>query len=203
MDDAALLAAWRAGDRRAGQELFSRHYASVLNFFRNKVHEADDLVQLTFTTVLEQADRFREQSSFRTYLFALAHNVLRKHLRSLAGPRGRIDFGTVSIHDLGHSPSSVAADREIRRRLLAALQRLPIQQQALMELHYWEHLTVAELAGVFEVPSGTIKTRMRAARQRLAVLLAEHPSTALTTDETLIRLEQWAADVRRSFDPKS
>jgi DNA-directed RNA polymerase specialized sigma24 family protein len=80
--DQELLRAWRAGDREAGGTLFERHFAAIRRFFRNKVdHQVEDLVQRTFTACVEARDRFRGDSSFRTYLFAIAHNVLRDHIR--------------------------------------------------------------------------------------------------------------------------
>ena len=52
--DVELLAAWRGGDARAGEELFERHALSIAYFFRNKVSVGvEDFVQETFLALVE------------------------------------------------------------------------------------------------------------------------------------------------------
>lgn len=199
-DDFELLRAWRAGDRAAGKVLFHRHHGSVRRFFRNKVDEPLDLEQHTFLACLEAIDRFRGDASFRTFLFSIANNVLRKHYRALAGPRGKVELGTVSAEDLAPSPSRVVADAEEKRLLLRALRRLSIEQQTLIELHYWERLGVGELAELYGVPVGTIKTRMRASRKRLEALIAELAGSPALAESTITRLDDWARQLRAQVD---
>src|SRR4051794_32823011 len=81
LDDRALFEAWCDGDRAAGASLFDRHYEAIARFFRNKVDDASssDLVQSTFLACTEGRERFRGASSFRTYLFSIAHHLLQKH----------------------------------------------------------------------------------------------------------------------------
>lgn len=187
--DEELLRRWHSGDRCAGEALFERHYDAVSRFFRNKVDEPRDLVQRTFLACLENIEGFRRDASFRTFLFAIANNVLRKHFRARSGPRGKVDLGTVSAADLQPSPSRVVAETNEKRLLLRALRRLSVDQQVLLELHYWEHMKVAELAAVLDLPVGTVKTRMRAARRRLEELLAELTSSPGLLQSTVSELE--------------
>ena len=58
---------------------------------------------------LAQRDRFREESSFRTYLFAVAHNLLKEHLRRKRRAPEPLDLDLVSAVDLGASPLSLMA----------------------------------------------------------------------------------------------
>ncbi|MEX1363975.1 MAG: RNA polymerase sigma factor [Nannocystaceae bacterium] len=199
MKDAELLAAWHGGDRAAGEALFERHYDGVSRFFRNKVAEPADLVQRTFLACLENVDRFRGDASFRTFVFAIANNVLHKHFRMRGGPRGKVDLGTVSAEDLGDSPSRVLVDGEQKQLLLRALRRLSVEQQVLLELHYWEQLKVTELAEVLTLPVGTVKTRLRAARKRLEVLIGELASTPDLGPSTVSQLDVWARDLREHW----
>lgn len=196
-DDLQLLEAWRAGDRGAGEALFERHFNAVARFFRNKVdHGIDDLIQRTFLGCVESKDRFRGDASFRTFLFAVAHNVLGKHYRSRRRHGDRIDFGVTSVHDLSPSPSVVVARQHEHRVLLQALRRIPIEHQIVLELYYWEKLSASEVAGVLDIPEGTARTRIRRAKQ-----LLEQAMTALVSDKdllhsTLVNLDGWAASLR-------
>jgi RNA polymerase sigma factor (sigma-70 family) len=81
-DDRELLLAWRTGDAVAGQHLIERHLESVHRFFSNKVPGAtDDLVQKTFLACVEAVEAYEGRASFRSYLFAIARNVLFRHYR--------------------------------------------------------------------------------------------------------------------------
>ena len=65
-DDDDLLERWRAGDKRAGNALFERHFRSLVRFFRNKVSTGiEDLVQETLLACVRGRDRLRDDGSFR------------------------------------------------------------------------------------------------------------------------------------------
>lgn len=193
--DLELLTAWRDGSTTAGEALFERHFDPVMRFFRNKVDEGpEDLVQRTFLACVEGKERFEGRSSFRTYLFAVAHNVLRDHFRKKRRG-GAIDFTAQSVWDLAPAPSTVMARDRAQRVLLDALRRIPIESQVALELHYWEGLTAAELGDVMGVPHGTAKTRIRRARQLLTAAI-ETLAGAEPLDTSGLDLDAWAKSVR-------
>ena len=198
--DAELLEAWRGGDRRAGEELFERHFDAVARFFRNKIdHGIDDLIQRTFLACVESRDKFRGDSSFRTYIFGVAHNILGKHYRSKKRHGDRIDFGITSVHDLAPSPSVVVAKHREQRLLLEALRRIPLEHQVVLELYYWERLPAPEVAQVVGVPEGTARTRIRRAKQ---LLVEEMEKLATNKDQlhsTIVNLEGWAEGLREQL----
>ncbi len=198
--DAELLEAWRAGDRRAGEELFERHFDAVARFFRNKIdHGIDDLIQRTFLACVESRDKFRGDSSFRTYIFGVAHNILGKHFRSKKRHGDRIDFGVTSVHDLAPSPSVIVAKHREQRLLLEALRRIPLEHQVVLELYYWERLPAPEVAEIVGVPEGTARTRIRRAKQ---LLVEEMEKLATNKDQlhsTIVNLEGWAEGLREQL----
>ena len=165
--DLRLLESWRAGDGRAGQDLFTRHFADIYRFFEYKVGaDADDLAQRTFMACVDARDRFRGGSSFRTYLFAIARNQLYSFLRRL--PRAEhVDFEHTSIADLVPSLTSQLGRARDIERLRLALTTLPAEQQLLLELHYWHELDAEALGEVFEATPGAIRVRLLRARRAL------------------------------------
>ncbi len=205
MTDAELLAAWGGGDQAAGESLFERHFEPVARFFRNKLgaaEAADDLIQLTFLGAVEGRDRFRGDSSFRTYLFGVARNVLLKHYRSRSRDGARhVDFEATALHDLEPSPSAVLARDHEQKLLLQSLRQIPLESQIALELHYWEGMTAREIGDTLDLPLGTAKTRIRRAKQQLAEQMALLSSGALRAEETAAGLETWARALRgRLFD---
>lgn len=179
--DLGLLARWREGDRAAGQALFERHFEGLYRFFRNKCEgNCDELVQSTLLACLESKQQFRGDSRFRTYLFAIARNKLYHYFRDRKRDDG-LDLSITSVADLITTPGTMLARDQAHRALLDALRKLPVEQQTLLELHYWEEMDTVELAAVFEVPAATIRTWLFRARGRLRDLL--DPSLAGTLED--------------------
>jgi len=194
--DVELLEAWRDGDEEAGGELFERHFVPVVRFFRNKVNrEIEDLVQKTFLACVEGKDRFRGDSSFRTYLFGIAHNVLKAHFR--ANKRdGEIDFGVSSVQALQPGQSTIAARRSEHRLLCEALRRIPFDFQVVLELFYWEKMTAPEIGQVLDIPEGTARSRIRLGRERLLEQMSALADTPGGVDATVEDLDRWAHGLR-------
>jgi RNA polymerase sigma-70 factor (ECF subfamily) len=166
--DLSLLDRWCGGDASAGNALFTRHFPSLYRFFEHKTDgEVDDLVQETFLECLKGRDTFKRQSSFRTYLFAIARHVLFQHWRKRASARPTLDFEDVSIASLSTSIVSRMVRSTDRARLLEVLRTLPLDQQILLEMYYWEELDRDQLAEVFDVETATIGSRLFRARQAL------------------------------------
>lgn len=166
-DDLALLARWRAGDKAAGEELFTRHFDSLVAFFVTKCPDADELVQRTLLACVNAKDQFRAQSSFRTYLFAIARHELYQYLKRTRKDRERIDFEITSVAELVTTPATRLARRAEQQRMVDTLRQLPVEQQTLLELYYWEDLEVSQLAEVFELTPNAVRVRLHRARQVL------------------------------------
>lgn len=168
--DLELLKRWRAGESQAGQELFARHFASLYRFFDNKVpRNAKDLTQQTFLECTKARDQFRGDSSFRSYLFAIAWNQLRHYFRREKMDE-HLDFEASSVNEIvgsATSPSSHLERDERRRQLQEALLCLPLAQQVLLEGHYWQDLDAPALAEIFGVSAGAIRVRLARARNAL------------------------------------
>lgn len=200
-DDEQLMSAWRAGDASAGERLVARHLEAVHRFFSNKVHGVtDDLVQKTFLACLESVDGFEGRASFRAYVFGIARHVLHRHYREhWRDQQHAFDPLTVSVSNVvveQRSPADRVTDREEQRLLLRALRTLPLEQQTLLELAYWEGLADRELAEILEAPTGTIKSRLRKARAQLEALLSSLASSPRLLESSRVTLDAWAAGIR-------
>ena len=199
MLDGELFEAWRGGDRRAGAQLFERYYDSVARFFYNKAaRDADDLIQRTFLRCIETHSRLRKPASFHYYLFGVARNILLEYLEE-KGRRQRREvpnFMTTSVEDLAPTPSSALGRAREERLILAALRRIPIEFQIVLELYYWEELRARELAEVLELPEGTIRTRIRRAKQLFEEEIARLAESPALARSTMCDLEGWARRLR-------
>ncbi len=174
--DEELLEQWRRGDSASGNALLSRHFGPIRRFFSSKVapRDVEDLVQRTFEGCVQKSVSVEMRVGFRSYLFGIARLQLLRYLRSKGQALGR--DGTLeqsSIRDLGTSPSSMIAGKQAETLLLTPLQSLPLEQQMLLEMHYWEEMGAAEIAETLSIPSGTVRVRLHRARGRLREALSE------------------------------
>ncbi len=196
--DEELLEAWAGGELPAGAQLFDRHFGALSRFFRNKAGDAaDDLIQRTLLACLEARARFEGKSSFRTFLFAIARNVLYSHYRgrSVEPP----DYSVSSIAEIAPSATSILAAAGRQRSLLEALRSVPLQFQVVLELSFWERLTAAEIGEVVGAPEGTVRTRLRRAKELVAKELRRIENLGIPLETTIHQLDDWAAAVRKAL----
>lgn len=180
-----LLSQWCDGSERAGDQLLRRCFPVLYRFFINKVGDAtDDLVQQTLISCMRNREKILDSGAFRMYLFKIARSRLFDHLRAARRRAGHIDddFEQLSIAQTGVSNTSRIGRANAATQIRDALQRLPVELQLVVELHYWEEQSTAEIAEAVGVPQGTVKSRLRRARG----LLEKELGTANTDVAELI-----------------
>jgi len=197
--DLELLDAWCAGDEDAGNQLVKRHFRAVYGFFRNKIDgDVDDLIQRTFLGCVESRGKFRRESTFRTYLFAIARNelymALRRRLRGQA-----LNFTEASIDDChvaDATPTAEIAQRQERRLLLRALRRIPVDDQVALELYYWQGLSAREVGEILELPENSVRSRLHRAKAKLRERVAELTADGDLLNSTMDDFDRWASEMK-------
>jgi RNA polymerase sigma factor (sigma-70 family) len=198
-DDLRLFDRWCAGDQKAGNQLFKRHVESLFRFFEHKIDgEAADLMQETFLGCVAGRDKFRRHSTFRTYMFAIARRKLFDHWRRRTSRPETDDVAEMSVASLSTSVGTRLSNHRDRAALLSSLRALPLDQQMLLEMFYWEELDRDELSEVFEVEPATIGSRLFRAREALHRTLG---TPAGVDGERPGDLDDWARSLGR--DPPS
>jgi RNA polymerase sigma-70 factor (ECF subfamily) len=188
--DGELLRAWQDGGNEAARLLIARYTPRLYDFFASKVTRgADELVQQTLADCVAAREHITEdgeRNSFRAFVFTIARRKLLNHFRAWQRHGARLDPLEHSFADLEPGLSEVVAEREEQRRLQHALRRLPIDAQVALELHYWEGLSIAEIARVVDAAEGTVKARLSRARVRLRELLAADEGLDARTIDALL-----------------
>lgn len=172
--DEALHEALCGGDVHAGAILYDRYFVKVRGYFVNKVAEpgsTDDLTQKTFEIVILKPRSYKGLSSFRSYLFGVAHNQLRtdyRQCRRRAAHRAEVeDVEELAVSDLGPGVSTLAAQKVAAQRMVDALRQIPVQYQSLFEMYYWQELPGSEIAEICQCKESTLRSRLRLAKRAL------------------------------------
>ena len=198
--DEDLLQRWRSGDREAGTSFLDRHQASLRRFFANRgcdTQDVDELLQRTLTAATESAHRYQGKASPRTWLFAIAHNILRRWMAERARRRTRHIAGPqTSVADLGAGMSTVLMARHEQRLLLEALRQLPLESQLVLQLRYWDNVKTSEIAEILSCEEPAGRYRLKKARDELVSVLHSFARETPKLETTVTSLEDWAKTLR-------
>jgi len=172
LDDSALLELSGTGNVPAFDELVVRYRSKVMRLVSSILGadaEVEDVVQEIFIKVYLSLARFRGDSSFSTYLYTITVNRCRDELRKT---RLRKFFSfdewfTDGNADLSHDNEQQLDCNERQLAVRRAMKRMPAQTQMLLYLREIEELSYKELADIFSVEIGTIKSRLARGRDRL------------------------------------
>lgn len=173
----ALVELARAGDADAFGMLYDHYQGSVYRFLYYRVGSvalAEDLTSETFFRALRSMSSFRWQGKdFGAWLMTIARNLTTDHFKA---SRTRLESTTedMSPHDSATDGPEVAVLATLTNEaLLAALKKLPPEQQECLIMRFLQGFSIAETAQVLGRSDGAIKQLQLRAVRNLAKLLPE------------------------------
>jgi RNA polymerase sigma-70 factor (ECF subfamily) len=182
------------GEVRAFELLVEAQLPRIRRFaraFAAAEHDVDDLAQEALVRVYRSLRSFRWQSAFSTWLFAVVRSAFLDAAKGRAGTRRAMEEPLRDHHverEGGPRPDDALDAEEDRRRVWAALRRVPAEFRSAVVLFDIEGLSYDEVAGIEGVAVGTVKSRLHRGRAHLRELLgpaaepASSPSDAPGTN---------------------
>jgi len=174
-DDVQLLRRIGQGDEDAMAAFYREHGRVVLGQILLVAGErvlAEEILQDTMLAVWRGASSFRGESSVRSWVIAIARRQTRDRLRSR---RLRVvdDAFLADQPSSGPGPEVTALDRANLAEVTGAIRELAPAHREVLGLVFGSGLSLPEVAGVLEIPLGTVKSRLTAARAALGRILSE------------------------------
>jgi RNA polymerase sigma-70 factor (ECF subfamily) len=170
-DDVWLVATAKA-DPCAFAPLYARYFDPVYRYCYRQLgspEAAADAAAQVFTKAIAALPGYREhQASFRSWLFAIAHNVLVDEARARR-PTAPLD-AALNMADVGASPEDAALAAETTQTIVFLLTQLPPDQRRVMELRL-AGLTGPEIAHALGRSLGSVKIAQVRAIARLRIAL--------------------------------
>jgi RNA polymerase sigma-70 factor, ECF subfamily len=173
--DAVLVLRARAGDEAAFAGLVRRYERALFNYIRRIVGnaaDAEDLFQDVFLRVFSNLNGFDVKKPFRPWLYRIATNRCRDHLRyrklrrtlSLSyAPEAGVATLAERVPASNPDPSVAAAEGELQERLEGALAALPLKHRTVFIMARYDGMPYEEIAASLGIPVGTVKSRMNKA----------------------------------------
>lgn len=170
ISDEALLAACAVGDSAALGALFDRHheavYRLVSRLLRMEAVEIDDIVQTTFLEAWKSASKYSAKGAVRSFLFGIAANTVRHHVRSSKRRRDAFE-NWESPAPVPAAPDDALSRAQQVQLLTAALERLPHDLRVAYVMCDLEDIAGVEVAKLLDIRAGTLWRRLHDARKAL------------------------------------
>lgn len=172
--EANLLSQAKDGDRNAYGELVSRCYESVIRVVYRMCGDAQiaqDAAQEAFMRAWVRLPGFQSRAPFSHWVYRIAVNIALDMLREK--PQESIDEG-VSIAVMAATaagPEAAYLQKEQADIVQGAVNALPEASRAVLVLREYDDLSYEEIAGLLEIPVGTVMSRLNYARNRLREML--------------------------------
>lgn len=170
--DGELLRQVSDGDRRALETLYARHAGWLLVRLSRRCADSglvDEVLQDTFVAVWRGAGRYRGRGEVAAWIWGIA-------VRRLVDALRRSPRATLWAEPPEPAPSLSAEERVLLGvqygDLAGALDRLSPELRAVVQSTVLDGLTTAEAGRLLGIPQGTVKTRMKRAREQLREGLA-------------------------------
>ncbi|MFN0059834.1 MAG: RNA polymerase sigma factor [Planctomycetota bacterium] len=170
MTDAECLARLAAGELEVLAELLARYQDRLVNLIYRLVRDWDtalDLGQEVFVRIHERAATFRPDGRAEAWIFTVAVNLARDHLRRqqrivALGRRGAV---AAEARRAPRSPSDALEQEELRAQVWRVLGEIPEGPRTLLLLRDFEEFAYEDLAVVLDCDLGTVKSRLHRARR--------------------------------------
>ncbi|MBK5259510.1 MAG: sigma-70 family RNA polymerase sigma factor [Thermoanaerobaculia bacterium] len=175
-DERTLLAAIRAGDRAAAEEMVDRTYSAVFASLFRLCRDSDlaaDLTQETYQKAWAALPRFDGRSQLFTWLYRIAYTSFLNHVRRPRRMTQLDDQQTTDLRDETPSAEQLLSEGEESDRLRRAVMQLPDDLRFTVTAHFWGGLAVKEVAEIENITTVGIRKRLHRAFTMLEELLEE------------------------------
>ena len=178
--ESSWIFASQRGDTRAFNRLVLKWEKAIYNVALRMLRDREDAAEATqevFLLAFKSIRRFRRDAKFSTWVYRIALNHCWTRLKQRPpGTHFSLDHerkseSPVAQLQVAGSQVSELMQRERQNRVLSALAHLPSDQQAVIELKFFQERTFEEIAAILETPLSTIKSRLYSGLETLKIRL--------------------------------
>jgi RNA polymerase sigma-70 factor, ECF subfamily len=161
----------QAGGLQAFDELLCLYQAPLFRHARRMLwtdDEAYDALQQSFLTIVRKIRNLRRRDKFRAWAYGVTTRVCLKMIGRRKG--GEVEADDVQLPDQAMSPDLLTETIQRREALLASVLTLSARLRSVILLHFYEELSLVEVAAALEINVGTAKSRLSAGLKKLRLI---------------------------------
>lgn len=176
--DERLMELLVRGDERAFTTLYDRYQRNLMAYFRRMLWQdgerARDFVQDLFTKIANNPESFHAERPFKTWLYSVANNMCKNEYRRMAVRTAAVPALKADANHSVEAIAGTAMDRQhFAARLEQELDKLDPDHKAAFVMRHYEDMAIKEIAAVFGISEGTVKSRLFYTVKKLAANLPE------------------------------
>lgn len=145
--------------------LYSRYEEPITQYFffslRNDRQVAKDFCQDLFLKIFERPELFDASKVFKPWLYRVASNMVRNHYRRAEVKQKYTDF-------VIHTETDAFELNEQEQEIAVGLKQLKDEQRGILVMRFKLNMSIKEIADIFEIPEGTVKSRLFYATKELS-----------------------------------
>ncbi|MCB1659552.1 MAG: sigma-70 family RNA polymerase sigma factor [Pseudomonadales bacterium] len=171
--DEQLMLAYQAGQQKAFDELYQRYRQPIFAYLMRNIGsqmQAEEVYQEVWLSLIKQRTRYTATSSFRSYLFCIAHSRLMDFYRQQGklSANDSIDEGELELVACAlQQPDSQLEQQRLIARLQWCISQIPEEQRAVLVLKLESELSLQSIAEQLNIAFETLKSRFRYAQAKL------------------------------------
>ena len=170
--DEQLIKKALQGNKQAWLSLLKRYEKPIYNYgmrMTGKNEDALDLMQEVFISVFRNLASYRNEGSFKSWLFRIAHFRCIEFYRRKKPTQGLDDAPEIESNEMS-ADASIHTNQE-NKQLISAMQKLPLAQKSVVELKFFGQFTFDEIAEQTGMSVNTAKSRLYGALEKLKTLM--------------------------------
>ncbi len=181
-EDTKSVADYLKGDDTAFEQLLKKYLRSIFNFLyqlTGDAVQAEDLTQVTFVKAWKNIYRFKQDKSFKTWLFAISKNTAYDYFKK----KKTVPFSFFENSDGYNKLEEIAEDKilpdeilerkDLAKELEMMLKKIPEKYKIILTLRYKEDFSLQEIAEILNVPYNTIKSQHQRALMAMREVIGE------------------------------
>ena len=165
ISDEELMRLVQCREEKAFDELWQRYMPAMQNFFFRRTggnaYMTEDLTQDLFMQLWNASTQYQTTQKFRPWLFTIAFNLLRNTYRDIDYQSLYVEEVIATTEEAQEDDTALQLDNErLFEALTKELNQLSAPEQLLFDLRFTDELSIKEIAAIFSIPDGTVKSRL-------------------------------------------
>ncbi|SHG49631.1 sigma-70 family RNA polymerase sigma factor [Ornithinibacillus halophilus] len=144
--------------------------------YMNNSADTDDVTQEVFVTVYQKLNTFQGKSSLKSWIYSIAINKCKDHLRSWQSRNKRLKEKLMQSAQPGEQDVDTPEEQTIKQsessKLLKQVMELPVRYREVIILFYFKELSTKEISNVLNTKEATVRTRLNRGREKLKKCLS-------------------------------